>query len=70
MVARERVLTGLKHRPNFSYFGDFALKSSVPGLPDFSLYKIPKTEKNGHKIYHAAMKHTKWLCIIPRGNKI
>jgi hypothetical protein len=22
------------------------------GLPDFSLYDVPKRKKNGHKIYH------------------
>jgi hypothetical protein len=34
-----------------------------PGLPDFSLFHVPKWEKNvpnDHKVYQRAIKYSKW----------
>jgi hypothetical protein len=45
----------------------------VSGLPDFSLFMIPKPEKNvpnEHKMYQMVIKYPKCLYNIPNGPKI
>jgi hypothetical protein len=47
--------------------------SSAAGLPDFSLYMIPKNGKNvpnEHKMYHMVIIYPKCLFNIPNGHKI